>query len=349
MVSEKVLNVAIIGQGRSGRNIHAMSLLKWPDKYRIAAIVDGDESRRARAVAELGCEAYADPERLYERRDIDLIVNATPSHLHVPLSLDFLRRGFHVLCEKPLASSVEEVDQLIAAAEQAGKVLTVFQQARYSPSFVKVKEVIDSGVLGRIVKIRIAIGSFTRRSDWQTLKKFNGGELMNTGPHPLDQALQLFGTETMPEVNCQLELANAFGDAEDYVHLLLRGDGRPTVDLEISRCNAYPTWNYHVQGTNGGLSGTNSRIEWKYFKPDEAPSHQVAEQSPPLEGAAAQQDALTWYEESAEPSKADAAPFYSMLHNTLAYGATLEVTPEQIRQQIAVISECYRQNPRFAR
>jgi predicted dehydrogenase len=352
MIKSKVLNVAIIGQGRSGRNIHAMSLMKWPEKYRIAAVVDGDEMRRNRAVAELGCEAYAAHEQLFERDDIDLIVNATPSHLHVPLSLDFLRHGFHVLCEKPLASSVEEVDQLIAAAGQTGKVLSVFQQARYSPSFVKVKEVIDSGLLGKIVKIRIAVGSFSRRSDWQTLKKYNGGELMNTGPHPIDQALQLFGTDTMPEVICQLELANAFGDAEDYVHLILRGHERPTVDVEISRCNPYPTWNYHVQGTNGGLMGTNSRLQWKYFKPEEAPQQEVKEESPPLGaegGAAPPKDRLKWYEESDELAQADAEPFYDMLYNVLANGAPLEVTPQQIRQQIAVMNECFRQNPRFAR
>lgn len=352
MQQEKIVRVAIVGQGRSGRNIHANSLRTWTDKFQIVAVVDGDEERRSRAVRELGCEAFPTIEALFERSDIDLVVNATPSHLHAPISLDLLTRGFNVLCEKPLASSVEQVDELIAAAKRSGKVLSVFQQSRYSPSFLKVREVIESGVLGRIIKINIVFSSFGRRADWQTLKKFNGGELMNTGPHPMDQALQLLGTDQMPEVTCEMDLANAFGDAEDYVHVILKADQRPTIDMEISACNAYPPYNYHVQGTNGGLVGTFQQLKWKYFKPEEAPAREVSEESPPLrlEGEAPPaKEQLHWYEESAEPTGSAAKTFYTMLYHTLVHGRPLEVTPAQVRQQIAVMKRCFEQNPRFDR
>ena len=101
-----------------------------------------------------------------------------------------------VLVEKPLASSAAEVDGLIKTAAAKGRVLAPFQNRRYEPVFRKVQQVIDSGVLGRIVQIRMAVHAFARRWDWQTLKKFNGGSLTNTGPHFIDQALQLFGDAT---------------------------------------------------------------------------------------------------------------------------------------------------------
>ena len=188
------IRVAIIGQGRSGRNIHGNFLARVPEQYKIVAVTDPIEKRRKRGEEEYGCESYGDYKEVLKRDDIDLIINASPSHLHVPITLDALNAGFNVLCEKPLARKVEEVDMLIEASEKAGKVLAIFQQSRYAPYFRQVRKVIDSGVLGRIVQISIKFSDFSRRWDWQCLQKNYGGSLLNTGPHPLDQALQLLGT-----------------------------------------------------------------------------------------------------------------------------------------------------------
>ena len=90
---------------------------------------------------------------LLKRKDLDLIVNTMPSHLHVPVTLQFLRAGFHVVCEKPLAHKAREVDKLIAAAKKARRKLAVFQQNRFNPGFQQMLKVIRSGVLGRIVQV----------------------------------------------------------------------------------------------------------------------------------------------------------------------------------------------------
>src|SRR4051794_29183251 len=189
--------VAILGQGRSGRDIHGAHLSK-DERFRVAAIVDPLEDRRARAQSEYGCDTYADHRPLLERDDLDLVVNAAPSRFHVPLTREFLEAGFNVLCEKPLASRAADVDRLIAAAGKTGKTLAVFQQSRYSPAFVQLRRVLDSGVLGEVIQVSIAYNGFSRRYDWQTLTSEMGGNLLNTGPHPLDQALQLFGTDAAP-------------------------------------------------------------------------------------------------------------------------------------------------------
>ncbi|HOQ30309.1 MAG TPA: Gfo/Idh/MocA family oxidoreductase, partial [Armatimonadota bacterium] len=142
------LNVAILGQGRSGRDIHGAYLSKNPEHFRIVATVDLIEERRQRSAKEYGCDVYADYRELMKRTDIDLVVNALPSHLHVPVTLEFLKAGFNVLCEKPLAHTVADVNRLIAASQRSGKVLAVFQQSRYAPYFVQIQKVIASGVLG---------------------------------------------------------------------------------------------------------------------------------------------------------------------------------------------------------
>jgi predicted dehydrogenase len=351
----KTIRVAIVGQGRSGRGIHGACLSKDPERYRIVAVSDPLEDRRKRAVAEYGCEAYADYRELIQRKDLDLVINTTPSHLHVPVTMEFLKAGFNVLCEKPLARRAAEVDKLIAASKKVGKLLAIFQQSRYAPHFRQVQKVIDSGVLGRIVQISMSMSGFSRRWDWQTLQKNNGGSLLNTGPHPLDQALVLFG-EGMPRVTCFMDRANTFGDAEDYVKLILSGAGHPVIDLEISSCQAYSGPAFVVQGTRGGMKATTGAAEWRYFKLSEAPKQKLI-RTPIVnaEGLPAYvSETLNWHTGKWEvpPEQADmysymAAEFYRNLYRTLTAGAPLEITLQQVRRQIAVIEECQRQNPKI--
>ncbi|MEC0227378.1 Gfo/Idh/MocA family protein [Paenibacillus alba] len=356
-MSQKIVKVGIIGQGRSGRDIHGNLLAQIKDYYTIVAVADSIPERQARAEQEYGCKAYASWEDMVANEELDLVINASPSHLHFPITLTLLNRGVHVLCEKPLARSVEEVDQLIEASQRSGKQLAVFQQSRYQPAYVQIQQIIDSGVLGRIVQIDFSMNNFARRWDWQTLQSNNGGSLMNTGPHPLDQTLQFLGTDGLPQVMCIMDRANTFGDAEDYVKLILRKQGFPTIDLEISSCDVFPQEQFHIQGTNGGLHGTAEKLTWKYFKPEEAPDQQLTKE--PLfdsHGMPAYcKETLAWHSESWElaipsgktPFEHMTEKLYLMLYHTLTDGAPLEITPEQVRQQMWVMEECRRQNPQI--
>lgn len=348
-----VVRAAILGQGRSGRDIHGAYLSKDTERYRIVAVVDPLEERRARAQTEYGCETYADPAALLKRDDLDLVVNAAPSRFHVPLTLQFLEAGFNVLCDKPLASRVADVDRLIAASEASGKLLAIFQQSRYSPAFLQLRKVLDSGVLGEIVQVSIAYSGFSRRYDWQTLTSEMGGNLLNTGPHPLDQALQLFGTDTMPRVTCFMRRTTTLGDAEDHVVLILSGEERPLLHIEISSCCQYPGATYNVYATRGGLSGDTRRLEWQYYEPAKAPELKLitAPIHKPDGTPAYCSDTLEWErQEWTSPQgqglfETMSGTFYSMLYRSVTEGAPLEITPHQVRQQIAVIEEAQRQNP----
>ena len=192
----KQLRVVILGQGRSGRDIHGLHLKKDTERFKVVGVVEPMEIRRERAAKEFGCETYSDYKQLFGRTDVDLVINATPSHLHYSITKDLLEHGFNVLCEKPCVPTVKEFDDLVETAKKNNRVLLVFQQSRFASYFLKVKEVIHSGVLGRIVHIGIQFNGFARRWDWQCCLEFNGGNLANTGPHPLDQALNLWITMT---------------------------------------------------------------------------------------------------------------------------------------------------------
>jgi scyllo-inositol 2-dehydrogenase (NADP+) len=347
----KKIRVGIIGQGRSGHGIHALTIVKHvPERFEVVAVADPRPAQLESDLLPPGCAKLPDYRELLRRKDVDLVVNATPSHLHVPISLEALEAGFDVLCEKPLARTVAEVDRLVETSRREGRILAIFQQSRFGGYFRTVRSVIDSGVLGRISLVKIALNGFGRRWDWQTLQECNGGSLLNTGPHPLDQALQIFGTDQMPRVHCVMDRATTFGDAEDVVKLILSGSGRPTIDLEISSCSAYNPYTYVVDGTQGSLAGTMQHIEWKYFRPEEAPHQALTTE--PIPGRTWCSEELAWHAGSWDLPKdgpdlyeAMGKDFYLGLYETITQGRPLVVPPEHVRQQIAVIEEAHRQNP----
>ena len=349
----KQLRLAILGQGRSGRDIHGSYLLTAADKYKIAYVVDPVEERRKRAADEYRCAVCRDYTEILDKNDIDLVVNAAPSHFHVPITMDLLNKGFNVLCEKPLAQTAAQVDSLIEASQKSGKMLAVFQQSRFAPYFEQINKVLDSGVLGRLIQISVHFSGYARRWDWQCLQKFGGGNLYNTGPHPVDQALQLLNYPSgNPNVICFMDRVNTFGDAEDYVKLILTAPDRPVVDVEISSCNAYPGFTYNIMGQTGGLKGGQQEMQWRWFVPHEAPPQKLTEE--PLHDEnwlpLYCNEPLKWYEDKWEI--ADAGTFtyateklYDTVYNRLINGTPLVVTPEQVRQQIWVMEESHKQNP----
>lgn len=356
----KKLRVAIIGQGRSGWKIHGAALKNDQERFEIVAVVDSIQDRLDLVPSRYGknIDTYTDYKEILSRDDIDLVVNASFSHMHVDTTKDLLENGFNVLCEKPVARKGEEVRMLKETAKKNDVGFYVFQQSRFASYFTEINKIIDSGVLGRIIQISISFSGFARRWDWQTVQSYNGGNLLNTGPHPMDQALQLFG-EGMPKVTCFMDRVNTFGDAEDYVKVILSGENKPVIDIEISSCKPYNPFMYNIQGQNGGLTATADKITYKYFKPEEVAHQELIKQ--PLkteEGDPAYcSEELKWYEHVVELNTEKYGTFadmtgkyYDMLYNHMTQNGELTVTAQQVERQVKVIEECHRQNPlsRFA-
>ena len=350
----KKLRVAIIGQGRSGRDIHGAYLHtdKAKEKFQVAAVVDQLEDRRKRAEKEWNVPVFASYTDLYNLTgQIDLVVNSTFSYQHAPIAIDLLNHGFNVLCEKPACCSLEEFNAMTAAAKANDRFLDIFQQSRFAPYYKQVKKVIDSGVLGRLVDVDIRFNSFQRRWDWQTLLSYNGGSLRNTGPHPLDQALDILGDPlTMPSVFCHMDKVNTFGDAEDFCKLILTEPGRPLIDLTISCCDAYPSYTYKIHGSRGGLKGTMSHMDWKYFDLDKAPEQHLIKTplchedvTPAYCGEKLEWTEKCWDGDPNGPFDSAVAEYYDMMYDHLVNNSPLKVTLEQVRQQVAVYQEAHRQ------
>jgi predicted dehydrogenase len=230
---------------------------------------------------------------------------------------------------------------MILAAKVANKILTVNQNYRYHSYYQKISEVMASGKLGEIVQIRIAIHQFSRRWDWQTLRKNNGGILTNHGAHALDWLL-LHITDDDPEVFCHLVNTPLYaGDADSHAKVIIRPKNGPLVDLELSHCNAYPQDNFLVMGTQGSLSGTRQSLHWKYFEPDK---EKPLELDPnPTQDRSYNSEALHFSEESIELSDAfndDMGLFYKDVFASLREDKPLKITAESVRRQIRIFDKC---------
>ena len=351
----KILNVAIIGQGRSGRDIHGNYFLSDASKalYKVVAVVDHMETRRERAKKEFGCDVYDDYRALLDRKDIDLVVNSTFSHLHYPITKDLLAHGFNVVVEKPMSAHAFECEDMIKTAKENGKILTVFHQSRLAPYYKKVREVLDSGVLGDVLQISIAFSGYARRWDWQCANRYYGGGVLNTGPHPIDQAVELLGADVMPQIlYSKLAKVNTFGDADDYAKILMTAPGKPLVDLEISSCDGYSDYTYKIQGSRGALKGTIWKVEWKYFDPATAPKHELTLEPLTDDGVTPRycSETLDWKTESAEFDRntvftVAVEDYYDRLYKSITAGAPLFLPPERALQVIRVAEAVHAANP----
>ena len=348
------LNVAIIGQGRSGKNIHGKYFRSEANTlYNVKYVVDADAFRRE--VAEQiypGCTTFADYTKLFELDDIDLVVNSTYSDLHYPITKDLLLHGKNVLVEKPFGRTRYECDELIKIAKDKGVVLAVFQQTFLAPFYKFAYELSKSGKIGEIKQISIRYNNFARRWDWQTLQKKCAGSTYNTGPHPIGMALGFLDFDKNTRVvYSKLDTALTSGDADDYAKIILAAPDKPLVDIEISSLDAYSGYNLKLQGTKGTFKATPSAYEMTYIVDGENPERPVIEQFlKDDDGNPVYCSEKLVKHVEAEKFNGTAfdigtASLYSQLYSKITEGTPMTVTPEMAADIISVIETVHAQNP----
>lgn len=157
-----MVRVAVVGAGYWGPNL-IRNFAACGDTE-LVAVCDRDKGRLEQVLRPYpSVEALHDFSEVLQRDDIDAVAIATPVDTHAPLGIAALQAGKHVLVEKPLAGSVTEAEDLVAAAQRAGRVLMVDHTFIYSGPVQKIKEIIDSGELGELYfvdSVRINLGMF---------------------------------------------------------------------------------------------------------------------------------------------------------------------------------------------
>uniref|UniRef100_UPI0040564E09 Gfo/Idh/MocA family protein n=1 Tax=Agathobacter sp. TaxID=2021311 RepID=UPI0040564E09 len=353
----KKLNIAIIGYGRSGCDIHG-AFLRTPenDICNVVAVVENDAARAAAAKEHFGCDTYTSYTELFERKDLDFVVNASYSDLHYPITKDLMEHGFNVLCEKPLCKTPEMVQDLIDTAKKNNVIFTIFHQYRFNDYYIKMYELLEKKVIGDVKLVRACQNSFARRYDWQTLLYRDAGTMRNNAAHSIEQIMHLAGSDEMPKIYSHMNIWNSVGDAEDYMYCVLEYSNGVRYEMEVNPSDAYASEAplFKIYGTRGTMRVYNQKIEYKYFAENECPDPNLDHKSLHKEdGSPAYcNNRLVWHEEMVE-LEADvwnsftkcSNRFYHKFYDTLVNGAELFMKPEHIKAQIAIFNEIERQNP----
>src|SRR5437763_980982 len=205
--ADGLLRVGVVGVGIMGQN-HARVFADVPG-VRLVGVADPDRKQRNFVSGALGCVGYADVEGLLAD-GVDAVTIAAPTHLHRDLALTCIARGVHVLVEKPIASSVEEGNAIIAAARRAGVTLMVGHVERFNPAVDAIKEAIRHEDILSIAITRV--GPFPPRMS-------NVGVVIDLAVHDID-LIRWFTNSEIVEV--QPQLSSAVAEREDIALLQFR-------------------------------------------------------------------------------------------------------------------------------
>jgi predicted dehydrogenase len=191
-----MIRIGVVGAGIIGAS-HKKAILGNSECI-LAAACDLDVEK-ARAMAE-GTDArvYTDYRVMAESEELDAVILNLPHFLHAPVSVYFLEKGIAVLVEKPMANTVAECDEMIAASKKSGAPLAVGHVQRYFNAYRALREIIASGKLGKLCQITETrnINYFPNRPAWfLDKKKAGGGIIMNYGAHTLDKVFYATGLE----------------------------------------------------------------------------------------------------------------------------------------------------------
>ena len=168
--------------------------------------------------------AHESYEALLADPEIDVIYNPLPNHLHSEWTIKALRAGKHVLCEKPLALTLEEVDAMTSAAQETGKVLAEAFMYRHHPQTLKAKELIDAGAVGKLQLIKGAFSFvLNREGNYRFYKEMGGGSIWDVGCYPISYARMIVGEEPVEVFGWQV--AGAHGGDESFYGQMRFGNG----------------------------------------------------------------------------------------------------------------------------
>ncbi len=200
----KKLKVALLGFGGMG-HFHASQYADQPN-CQLIAIVDKDSEKfkqlasninigKSEDVSLKGVKQYASYEEMLAQEKPDMVDICLPGDLHAEYAIRAMRDGFHVLCEKPMARTVKEADQMMAAAKETGKKLMIAQCLRFDPVYDAFKKLHESGKYGKLLRMQAQrLSSAPTGSDrWYRDAKRSGGAILDLHLHDTDLFNYFFG------------------------------------------------------------------------------------------------------------------------------------------------------------
>ncbi|WP_135604361.1 UDP-N-acetylglucosamine 3-dehydrogenase [Methanococcoides sp. NM1] len=231
--------VGVIGVGAMGQ--HHVRIYKEMEGVELVGISDVDRDRVEELAAKYDVKAYTDYEELL-KENLDAVSIVVPTTLHKKVSLDAINSNANVLVEKPIADTLENADIMIEAAEKAGVILMVGQIERFNPATTKMKEIIDSGLLGKIVSIS------TKRVGPYNPRIRDVGIILDLGVHDIDAISYMYGSNV---TEVYAIAGKDIHSKEDHASIMLRFDDEQAGVVNINWLTPHKVRKMEVIGVHG--------------------------------------------------------------------------------------------------
>jgi predicted dehydrogenase len=230
-MAKKKIGVAVIGSGSIATHRHAPEYADNPN-VDLIAFVDRVPERAEKLAKKYGAKALSKWEDALDLKGVDAVSVCTPNYLHAPISIAALKAGKHTLCEKPMATSAAEANDMIATAKKTGKFLMIGHNQRLMAAHQKAKQLLEAGTIGKVITFRTAFAhpgpetwSIEGPTGWFFDKKQAFvGTMGDLGVHKADLIRWLLGEEIVEVAAMVGHLYKPMGDVDDNAVCLLRSE-----------------------------------------------------------------------------------------------------------------------------
>ncbi len=223
------IRVGIVGHGFMGHEHEKM--LSGMEEYQIIGISDIDP-KQLEDVPE-GIKRYTSDEELFADPEIDVVLIVANNNQHHDLVIQAAKAGKDIICEKPVAMNVAELDDMVRVTDECGVKFTVHHQRRLDLDFRTMKAVYDAGSLGDVYTVKSSLYGFNgNMHDWHVFVSEGGGMLFDWGVHLLDQMLWMMPGAKITSVFA--DVRNVINtEVDDYFKILMRFDNGVTGEVEL--------------------------------------------------------------------------------------------------------------------
>jgi len=205
MASAGRVKVGIIGSKFQG-DIHAASFQIAPQEAEVVAVASPTPGSAAALAARYGIrKVFTDYREMLRDPEIEMVTIAAPNHLHARMTIDAARAGKHIVCEKPLAMTMEEGEEMIATARSCGVLLMYAEELFFTPKYVKAKEMAEQGAFGKVHLVKQSEKHSGPHGDWfWDVERSGGGAFMDMGCHGIAFCYWFLGRPRLRSVYCHM-------------------------------------------------------------------------------------------------------------------------------------------------
>lgn len=256
-----MIGIGIVGLGKSGLDIH-LPCIEATHGFELVAGCDPTPARRELAAQRVeNIETYSDLEDFLADKQVELVVVTTPTASHEAIALEVLQAGKHLLIDKPMALDLAGTDRIVRAAEDAGVVLSMFQNRRWEPGFLCIQKLLAEGAIGKVLGIesrRMCINSTLAypaqefRPTWRQEKAYGGGVIYDCVPHDIDQLL-LLAPGPIANIYAETKTAVWSEEVETTYFASLTYVGGLNVKAENSRISPHVLPRWYIIGEEGSI------------------------------------------------------------------------------------------------